>query len=618
MNKILLFLVCILAFMGSAQAQWPRVDTLSGAQGTLLSSNWTSVTSMNATCGQDSGSTSTTVQSWYIDCVSVWTGDAFSTAGQSITATRTANAGNDVALMILTSSTTGNGYRWYYNSGTIQVFTADTGGSSSPANTCPNPAVGDVVRLAAVAGVLYCIDVTTNVTGTWADTTYTTGGPAIYIGNSGEYATIGGPIRVDCYPLSCNSVSASPYTPTTPWSNVIDYYSPNAITVTLTPQTAGWVSCYTIDGTTPTATTAGTCTHGNTYSAPFVISTTGLTTVKTIATKSGSVNSAENDYVYNVGYQVPAEGGCQLFPANSIFNANIAALPVQTTYNTAFQGVYSGTYLSHDFYYGSVGGGSGGIPYNVFPSGTTGYTPTFDVSDESDAGPYNITTAPMVEGEATNGCNVMPADSADHHLLAIVSTSCQLQEIYQYSCAAGTPNVQSGYSGAIWSLSSNVLRTDTWTSADAAGLPITPFLVKYDEAVSGVISHPLRFTLNTTGDVYLWPARHSAGKGGVLPTGARIRLKASFDISGFSPINKVILTAMKNYGMFEADNGRNGLFQGVSDPRWNEADLDLINAITFSNFEVVDESSLMLNSNSQQIINTSPPKVHWRGNAMAQ
>jgi hypothetical protein len=159
-------------------------------------------------------------------------------------------------------------------------------------------------------------------------------------------------------------------------------------------------------------------------------------------------------------------------------------------------------------------------------------------------------------------------------------------------------------SGAIFPLNSNSLRTDTWTSADAAGLPILPGLARYDEVANGAITHALRFTASRTQRAYVWPARHYASSStdtNLPPMGIRVRLKASVDISGYSTANQVILTALKHYGMFLADNGSSWFISGTPDPRWDNDDLHHLTQLHGSDFEVVDESSLMVNPDSGQV-----------------
>lgn len=159
-------------------------------------------------------------------------------------------------------------------------------------------------------------------------------------------------------------------------------------------------------------------------------------------------------------------------------------------------------------------------------------------------------------------------------------------------------------SGAIWNLSSNALRPDTWTSADAAGLPITPLLVRYDEVAAGEIKHALRFTADATRGAYIWPARHEASditNPNVPPLGQRFRLKAEFNVSGYSHDTQVILNALKKYGMFLADNGSNWYLNGAPDERWdNDTLVEEFSQIKGSDFEAVDEAGLLVDPDSGQ------------------
>jgi hypothetical protein len=175
---------------------------------------------------------------------------------------------------------------------------------------------------------------------------------------------------------------------------------------------------------------------------------------------------------------------------------------------------------------------------------------------------------------------------------------CYLYELYAASWNVGAPTAGSG---AIWDLQSNALRTDGWTSADAAGLPILPGLLRWDEVNAGAVGHAIRFTLQTTQKAHIWPARHDAGSTtdpNVPPMGARFRLKASFDISRFSASTQVVLRAMQHYGMILADNGSNWYFTGATDSRWSDSFITELKSVPASQFEAVDESSLMIDPNS--------------------
>jgi hypothetical protein len=176
--------------------------------------------------------------------------------------------------------------------------------------------------------------------------------------------------------------------------------------------------------------------------------------------------------------------------------------------------------------------------------------------------------------------------------------TCYLYELY---AAKKINGVWHAGSGAIWNLNSNALRPAGWTSADAAGLPILPGLIRYNELLSGQINHAIRFTVSDTAG-YIWPARHLTAQpnANIPPMGARFRLKASFNISGYSPRMQVILLAMKQYGIIVADNGSDWYISGAPDSRWNNTELHTLDNITGNAFEAVDESGLMISANSGQ------------------
>jgi hypothetical protein len=238
-----------------------------------------------------------------------------------------------------------------------------------------------------------------------------------------------------------------------------------------------------------------------------------------------------------------------------------------------------------DFGSGTYDGGPIGIPFNVV-SGSSVNKYTLDLHNlfESDSGPYPIPDNPNIEW------------GSDHHILVVDTDTCSLYEIYDASFDNGQ---WSGGSGAIWDLNSNALRPETWTSADAAGLPILPGLVRYDEIAAGEIKHALRFTAENTAG-YIWPARHqtSNAQEGIPPMGARFRLKAGYDISGFPPEMQVILQAMKTYGIILADNGSNWFVTGAPDERWDNDMLHLLDVLTGNDFEALDTSGLMVDPNS--------------------
>ncbi|HQZ22473.1 MAG TPA: hypothetical protein PLJ62_06670 [Thermoflexales bacterium] len=287
----------------------------------------------------------------------------------------------------------------------------------------------------------------------------------------------------------------------------------------------------------------------------------------------------------------PVIGGCQMFPNNNVWNTRIDTLPVHPRSDEWVNSVGFATRLHPDFGTFYLGDPIG-IPYTTVVSSTPSISVTFDYWDESDPGPYPIPQNPPIEGG--------PTSSGDRHVLIVNSAECKLYEMWSaYPQQDGS--WQAG-SGAVFDLSSNALRPDGWTSADAAGLPVLPALVRYDEAASGAINHALRFTAASTQRAYLWPARHFASSitdPSVPPMGARFRLKQSVDISGFPAMVRPIFQAMKTYGMFLADNGSNWFVSGEHDPRWDDDELvTAFRALHGYDFEVVDELGMMVSPDS--------------------
>ena len=282
----------------------------------------------------------------------------------------------------------------------------------------------------------------------------------------------------------------------------------------------------------------------------------------------------------------PSISGCQIFPQNNIWNARIDNLPVHTLSSQWVNTIGRNTGFHMDFGSGEWDGGPIGIPYNIVDGSVPKVSVNFYYPEESDPGPYPIPSNPLIEY------------GSDHHILMLDSSTCELYEIYDASNSGGGWDAGSG---AIWDLGSNVLRPDGWTSADAAGLPILPGLVRYDEIVSGEINHAIRFTAAQTNG-YIWPARHltsdDPSSPQIPPMGARFRLKASFDISGYPSAMQVILRAMKNYGIILADNGSNWYVSGAPDERWDNDMLHLLDDLTGDDFEAVDESWLMVDADS--------------------
>lgn len=280
--------------------------------------------------------------------------------------------------------------------------------------------------------------------------------------------------------------------------------------------------------------------------------------------------------------------GKQLFPSDNPWNKDISSSSIDPNSANLIASIGTSVGLHPDF--GTVyNGAPNGIPY-VVVSGTQSLVPiTFTAyGDESDPGPYPVPPNAPIEGG--------PSSTGDRHVLVIDRDNWKLYEL-GYAFPINNGSSWRANCGAIFDLNSNALRPAGWTSADAAGLPIFPGLVRYDEVFEqGAITHALRFTVQTTRRAYVDPARHWASSNtspNVPPMGMRVRLKASFDISSFSPAMQVILRALKKYGMIVADNGSNWYISGAPDPRWNDDELSTLKSIKGSNFEVVKMDTIV-------------------------
>lgn len=272
-------------------------------------------------------------------------------------------------------------------------------------------------------------------------------------------------------------------------------------------------------------------------------------------------------------------GGRRPFPADNPWNQEISTAPVDPNSAALIASIGADTGLHPDF--GTFWNGAPiGIPY-VVVSGTQVRVPvSFDYADESDPGPYPIPPNPPIEG-GQNG-------TGDRHILVVDRDNWKLYELF---AAQRSGSGWHAGSGAIFGLNTNVLRPAGWTSADAAGLPIFPGLVRYDEVVEQrAIRHALRFTVARSRRGYVYPARHFASSRtdpNLPPMGMRVRLKASFNITRFPPNVQVILTALKRYGMFVADNGSNWFVSGAPDTRWNDTELATLRGVKGRDFEVM-------------------------------
>jgi hypothetical protein len=277
--------------------------------------------------------------------------------------------------------------------------------------------------------------------------------------------------------------------------------------------------------------------------------------------------------------RMPTAPRCSVFPKSNPWNQRVDSLPVAANSAQIVNSIGAGTSVHADFGSGLWEGAPIGIPITVVGRKQPKSRVSFQYADESDRGPYPIPRNVKIEGGRSS--------SGDRHALIVDRDSCRLYELYAlYPKGRGW---RAG-SGAIWSLRSNKLRPAGWTSADAAGLPIFPGLARYDEVKRGVIDHALRFTVERTRKAYVFPARHFASNSNdpsLPPMGLRLRLKASFDVSGFPRQARIVLVALKRYGMLVADNGSSWYITGAPDPRWSNDQLHTLGRVQGSDFEVV-------------------------------
>jgi hypothetical protein len=282
--------------------------------------------------------------------------------------------------------------------------------------------------------------------------------------------------------------------------------------------------------------------------------------------------------------RLPAAPRCPVFPASNAWNQRVDGLPVAADSARLIQSIGLTASLHADFGSGLWEGRPIGIPFDVVSRATPRSHVAFDYADESDRVRYPIPRSVHIEGGR--------ASDGDRHALLLDRDACKLYELYAlYPRGDGW---HAG-SGAVWNLRSNALRPAGWTSADAAGLPIFPGLARYDEVARGVIDHALRFTASRTRRAYVYPARHYASSSddpSLPPMGLRVRLKADVDVSGFPRQARIVLQALKAYGMILADNGSSWYVSGAPSPRWSNDDLHSLGRITGADFEVVDTSSL--------------------------
>jgi len=303
-------------------------------------------------------------------------------------------------------------------------------------------------------------------------------------------------------------------------------------------------------------------------------------------------------------------GGCPVLPPNNIWNTAIDALPVLSNSGAMVNTIGATGGFHADFGSGTWDGGPIGIPFITVNAGQAAYPASFRWPGESDPGPYRIPLDAPIEGG--------PNSTGDRHTMAIDTDRCVLYELGRAFPQAASWVADAG---AIFDLRSNALRPLTWTSTDAAGLPLMPGLVTYEEVLSGEIRHAIRFTAPQTRREFVWPARHYASSltGVQYPRmGERFRLKASFDITPYPADVQVILRAMKKYGIMLADNGSSWFISGKPDPRWNNSHLQALGQLLGSNFEAVDATVLMIDPNSGQARQNRSPRGDFDGDGRTE
>jgi hypothetical protein len=275
----------------------------------------------------------------------------------------------------------------------------------------------------------------------------------------------------------------------------------------------------------------------------------------------------------------PRAPGCPIFPKTNPWNQRVDGLPVAANSAAIIRSIGADETLHADFGSGLWDGGPIGIPITIVRRGQRKVSVAFEYADESDRGRYPIPRNVKIEGGRH-------ADG-DRHALIVDRDACRLYELFAlYPAGSGW---RAG-SGAIWNLRSNRLRPAGWTSADAAGLPILPGLARYDEVARGRIDHALRFTVRRTRRAYVYPARHYASDSmdaNLPPMGLRLRLKAGYPTNGFPRQARIVLEALKRYGMLVADNGSDWYISGAPDPRWSNEQLHTLHRVPGSAFEVV-------------------------------
>jgi hypothetical protein len=337
-------------------------------------------------------------------------------------------------------------------------------------------------------------------------------------------------------------------------------------------------------------TASGTASSAGTYSITVQNPDPGSSVSSSLNFQVNGSQQASNCSQMSVG-QGASLNGFLPFPSDNLWNKDISSSPVDSNSAAIISYIGPTIGLHPDFGSGLYNGSYMGIPYIVVDSTQPPISVNYTAfGSESDAGPMPIPLTAPIEGYPNPG-------TGDRHVLVLDNANCFLYELYSSYPQASSWNAGSG---AVWDLLADEQRPYTWTSADAAGLPIFPGLVRYDEVAAGAIHHAIRFTLQNSSAGFTPPASHWASttsNATAPPMGTRLRLKANFDVSTLSATNQVILNAMKKYGLILADNGSSMYISGAPDSRWNNSDLHNLGAVTASDFDVIQISPLYTSAN---------------------
>src|SRR5271156_368388 len=505
----------------------------------------------------------------------------------------------------------------------ILVHVSCTGSTKSAGTATPPPQVtvsvtptAANVRSGAGQPFSAAVSGTTNQSVTWSVNGIVGGNATVgLISNTGVYTAPAIPTNPNTITISATSAAnagASGTSDITLWNAkpVLSSVSPTtftagAYTLTLTGSQFASGAQVLFGGAAVTTSYVSTTKLTATGSAPSA----GIFAVSVSNPNPGSSNSGAINVTVpsqSGGNPPPPPSACSVmsvgqggslngflpFPADNLWNQNIASAPVDPNSAAIINFIGAGDPVHPDFGSGEYNGSSIGIPYVVVDSSQPPVVINFTAyGDESDPGPMPVPASAPIEGYPNPG-------SGDRHVLVLDNSSCWLYELYSsYPQSDGSWNADSA---AVWDLLGDEQRPLTWTSADAAGLSVFAGLARYDEVASGAIKHALRFTLQNSRAAFVPPASHWAAttsNASAAPMGLRMRLKASFDISGFSATNQVILTALQQYGMIMADNGSNMYISGAPDDRWDNTDLHNLGQVTAADFEVVQMNPIYTQSN---------------------